>query len=157
MERGDFLKLEDGEYFWNCGEKFYILTKEKWSILRKTEYWTGYPTLSQLVDKDIEFVEKNNDFICAMTKYSMKKRDAWVPYLFYIMEGGSLQRIQLEMTECTNCSWRGTIANPTLPDLYIAIKDRFEIMRKCVQLKQATCPICNGKLKRDAIWTEKNK
>lgn len=70
------------------------------------------------------------------------------------MERGLLQRIQPKMTECINCNWCGAIANPTLP--YIVIKDIFEIMRKSVQLKQATCPICNGKLMRDAIWTEKN-
>lgn len=148
------MTLEDGEYFWNCGEKFYVFNKEKWVVLRKTEYWVEHPMLSQWIDYKIEFTEKNEDFICAMTKHPMKKRrDAWFPYLFYIMEEG-LQRIQLETTECTNCNWRGTIANPTLPDLYIMLEDRFELMRKSAQLKQVTCPICNGKLKRDAIWVE---
>lgn len=148
------MDLEDGEYFWNCGEKFYVLNKEEWTALRKTEYWIERPMLSQLLDKKIEFIEKHDEFICAMTKYPMKnRRDAWIPCLFYIMNEG-LQRIQLETTECTNCNWRGTIANPTLPDLYLMFEDRFELMRKSAQLKQVTCPICNGKLKRDAIWVE---
>lgn len=148
------MDLEEGEFFWNCGQKFYVFDKIKWTALKETEYWIKHPMLRQLIDQDIEFVEKNEDFICAMTKYSMKdKRDTWIPHLFYILDEG-LQRIQLETTECTNCNWRGTIANPTLPDLYIMLEDRFELMRKCAQLKQVTCPICNGKLKRDAIWVE---
>ncbi len=148
------MDLETGEFFWNCGEKFYVFNKKEWAPLRETEYWIEHPVLSQLIHQDIRFTEKHENFICAMTKYPMKnKRNTWIPHLFYILERG-LQRVQLETTECTNCDWRGTIANPTLPDLYIALKDRFEIMRKCTQLKQVACPICNGKLERYAIWVE---
>ena len=64
----------------------------------------------------------------------------------YVMEGG-LQRIQLETTEYTNCNWQGTIANPTQPDLYIALKDRFEIMRNYDLCKV----ICNDLLHKGIL------
>lgn len=152
------MDLEDSEFFWDNGQKFYVLKRNKWEALKKTEEWieknASHPMLIQRIDNKIEFTEKNEGFICAVTKQPMKKmRDIWITFLFFIMDEG-LQRIQLETTECTNCNWRGTIANPTLPDLYIMLEDRFELMRKCAQLKQVTCPICNGKLKRDAIWVE---
>ena len=150
--------LEDSDFFWDHGQKFYVLNRDKWEALKKTKKWiemgAAYPTLIQRIDYKIEFAEKNVKFLCAMTKQPMKKAgDMWIAFLFFIMDEG-LQRIQLEITECTNCNWRGTIANPTLPDLYIMLEDRFELMRKCSQLKQVTCPICNRKLKRDAIWVE---
>lgn len=158
MERGDFMKVENNEFFWDHGQKFYVLKKDNWEALKKTEKWINmsavYPELIQRIDYKIKFTERNENFICAITKQPMKKgKEIWIAFLFFIMDDG-LQRIQLETTECTNCGWRGTIANPTLPDLYLMLEDRFELMRKSAQLKKVTCPICNGRLKRDAIWVE---
>lgn len=152
------MHFANNETFWDYGQEFYILKKDKWEVLKKTEEWVkleiAYPMLIQRINHQIEFTEKNSDFICAITKQPLgRKRDMWVAFLFLKMDEG-WQRIVLETTGCTNCNWQGIIANPTQPDLYLSLSKRFEIMNKSTQLKQVTCPICNGKLKRFAIWVE---
>lgn len=145
--------------FYNCGQKFYIIShdicydlKEIRSLGKK--YFTKI--LINEINKLLEFSEKNTGFCCAVTKIKMgKERESLLPVLFYKTVSGWV-RVRIETTKCTICDWHGRIANPTLPDLYETLDNRFELMKEVSQMESILCPKCNNSLERHAIWIEDN-
>lgn len=155
------MDFEDDEIFYNCGQKFYILDKDIWEIILKRGEFRGTKVdgnalITKMISNQIAFAEKNRDFRCAITEQQigkMKDRVLLVSYLFYKVKL-DWQRVQLETTECIDCGWRGTIANPTVHDLYLPLSNGIDLERKSCELQKVGCPKCNGRLKRFAIWAE---
>lgn len=145
--------------FYNCGQKFYVIRHDIYYDLKKTQSWREkYYTkvLDNEINKLLEFSEKYTGFCCAVTKVKGgEEREFLLPVLFYKTESGWV-RVRVETTKCTICDWHGSIANPTLPDLYETLDNRFELMRAASQMESILCPKCNNSLERHAIWIEDN-
>ncbi|MCB5951016.1 hypothetical protein LI951_02940 [Enterococcus sp. BWT-B8] len=146
------------DIFHNCGQEFHRVDKSKWVAIKKNRAYEGIALDSSILTEDIdykiEFSEKHVGFVCGLIKVKIANKDMWLPMLFFDVSG-QWQRVHLENSFCTNCNWKGIIANPTDPDLYLALPERFELMRKSAELKRATCPVCQGEIARFAIWAEK--
>lgn len=146
--------------FFDCEQKFYKINRIEWVEIQKKNEFDGVKLNSKWlidkVNKMIEFTERNKDFFCAITKVTIKNvKDCILPMLFYKMERGCI-RVRIEHVKCLNCGWQGNIANPTLPDLYDLVPDKFNTMEKGYQISTMNCPKCNKKLERHAIWIENN-
>jgi hypothetical protein len=152
------MNFSNHEIFFNCGQTFYIINENRLRLILETKEYKGIRISSglttQLIGKRVEFAERNSGFRCAITKQQIGIiKEVWIPFLFYEVNEG-WQRVAIERTECTKCGWEGNIANPTLPDLYLTLPERFELMSESTDLERVGCPNCNGKLKRFAIWVE---
>lgn len=152
QRRGD--KMED--FFINCKQRFIIIDKEKWKCLKERGEYEGvkfeHKSLLDSITKMVEFAEENIGFCCAITKSMIgTMKSFWFPVLFYESDIGWI-RVRIELIECLNCRWKGNVANPSLPDLYDTVENKFEEMKVVQQLNFLKCPECNSKLKRDAIW-----
>ncbi|MDL2301635.1 hypothetical protein LJC58_04680, partial [Lachnospiraceae bacterium OttesenSCG-928-D06] len=152
------MEYKISEVFYNCEQKFYIISGKTEYIYISNRHDVVIDISDnrriEFIDKRRAFADRHPNFICALLKQKIgKSNEICIPFIFYKLEEG-WQRVGIEKTECTMCEWNGNIANPTLPDLYLMIPDRFELMRKSLELNQVTCPKCNNKLKRFAIWVD---
>lgn len=145
--------------FYNCGQKFFIISKDICNDLKEmrlSDKNNFTKTLVVEIGKLLEFSEKHEGFCCAVTKIKRgKERFFLFPVLFYKTVSGWV-RVRIETTKCSRCDWHGRIANPTLPDLYETLDNRFELMKAASQMGAVLCPKCNNPLERHAIWIENN-
>ena len=79
-----------------------------------------------------------------------------IPYFLFRVEI-DYYRIYLEEVECESCKNKFLIGNPTVMDNFIGLNDE---LRKIAKLKASLvaryeCPVCNTKLKRPYVWTQK--
>lgn len=152
MEIGKFSKCKekiDGEDCYILDEKIY----NNVNLLKKLDGVVDSEIFIKYVAHDVSFVKEHKGFCIALYKIRSKISN-WFPCILYFYEG-AWRRIQLEFTECEFCGWKGQIANPTIPDLYIAIPERVEALNRALNLPVVSCPKCENKLNRHAIWVEK--
>lgn len=121
----------DESIFYDCEQKFYKINRMEWGELQRKNNFLGIELdrkwLIDNVNKMITFSERNKGFFCAITKGTIKNvRDFVLPMLFYEMDRERI-RVRIEHVKCINCGWKGNIANPTLPDLYELVPDRFNM------------------------------
>ena len=145
--------------FFDCGQKFYIINRDIWIELKIKNQYEGIDlnskTLCNVVNKLVNFTEHNDGFLCAITKVEFGKAKGFIlPMLFYIINNEYV-RVRIEYIKCSNCGWEGNIANPTLPDLYEFIPNRFNQMEKGYNIPTVNCPNCENLLERYAIWVDK--
>lgn len=161
MEQGgDFMDDFEFQTFINCGQRFYVIDALKWERLKNDgsfkEVSFGSANLINIISNMVQFAENHSGFYCAITKSRIGNiKYFWLPLLFLETEIGPI-RVRIETTTCQECGWQGIIANPTLPDLYDTVNDKFNEMNKTVQLRTKRCPVCNAKLGRHAIWIANN-
>ena len=67
------------------------------------------------------------------------------------------ERVILQYANCLKCDWNGIIANPTEPDLFLTLENRFDILKRMNQLPFCKCPKCGNEISSKAIWVEKCK
>lgn len=147
--------IQEGS-FYDCDQKFYIINEDKWNELLKAKQLDGIgidnKTFVTYMDKLMKFCGKHKEFCCAITKvYFDKKKGIWHPFLFYHI-GSKRIRVRIENAKCIKCNWEGIIANPTLPDLYETVSDRFSKMKASYGNPSVGCPCCGEKLPRFAVW-----
>ena len=150
------MSIKEDNIFYDCGEKFHVITKEIWEDVKTTKILNGIgfggESIINIMKGMIEFSEQYEGFYVAVTKITMGKvKCYWMPILFF-QTNSSLVRVRIERTKCGTCGWHGEIANPMLSDLYISVPNYFEEMRKKEQIEKINCPKCNSKLERYAIW-----
>ena len=141
------------------GNDVYIVDKSMKEALKKLvqldELKTNNFVLSKL-KKDIEFIQSHTDFAIAFRPVKWKTTSKWIPCLIYRYEG-EWKRVVLQYANCLMCEWAGCIANPTDPDLFITLKNRFEILRNLDKLPFCKCPKCGSEISSKAIWVEKEE
>ena len=151
------MKYQKNDSFFNCNQKFYIIDKTTLDELHEADWFEGVPINNLLIneiDKLFCFVRKHPNFCCAITKIQTKsKKSFWLPLLFYKSLSGWV-RVRIEYTVCPYCGWKGQIANPTLPDLYETLENKFDLLQTASQIKSLPCPRCNKNLCRHSIWVE---
>lgn len=106
-----------------------------------------------MLSKDIEFMYNNYGFSLAFRPVKWKNSKKWIPCLIYRYKD-EWRRVEIQYANCLKCDWNGSIANPTDPDLYITMENRFDIMKKMNQLSFCKCPECGSEISSKAIWTE---
>lgn len=146
--------------FYNFGQKFYIINQETFANLKQLREFDKVYIDNILIERInilLEFTNNHEEFCCAITKARMgRKRYFWFPMLFY-KKCFSWIRVRIETTKCLVCGWQGSIANPTLPDLYETLDNKFELMKVATQIETIPCPNCNSLLRRHAIWVESSR
>lgn len=141
------------------GEKLYLLDIEKLDNIKKEDSINGIcigPGSMDYFFLWIKFVKKYDNFCLALNFHKMgEMRLLWLYYLLY-KYNGVWQKVEIETSDCTYCTWRGRIANPTAPDLYSNITKGWQTaLNAAWNLPEVSCPRCGHKLKRKAIWAEK--
>ncbi|MCL1790399.1 MAG: hypothetical protein FWG40_03420 [Peptococcaceae bacterium] len=97
------------------------------------------------------FIQKNRKvFVLGLSQYQNK---IWLPMALFKLNG-NWQRVHIEYPKCSECGWRGAIANPTEPSLYFGVPSRFDVLRQACSLPRLGCPVCGSILSRHAIWVE---
>lgn len=143
--------------FNNCKQVFYVINKERFNYLKQLSHFEEVTINKTLIDKLnmlLQFVNSHEGFCCAITKAQLgKKRYFWFPMLFY-KKFNRWIRVRIETVKCSACGWQGNIANPTLPDLYETLDNKYKLMKAGEQIETIPCPICNCLLERHAIWVE---
>lgn len=143
--------------FINCDQTFYLINKDGFECLKKLHQLDEVyinETLINKIDILLQFVSNHKGFCCGITKAKIgKEKYFFLPMLFY-KKCSEWIRVRIETTKCSACSWQGNIANPTLPDLYEVLDNKFELMKNAMQIETVPCPKCNKMLKRHAIWVE---
>lgn len=136
------------------GEDVYILEKgmvRELETLKKKIKVENH--LFAMLSKDIEFIYSHSDFAIVFRPIKWGDERKWIPCLAY-KHKDEWRRVVLQYANCLKCDWNGTIANPTDPDLYITLDDRFDILRKMNRLSFYKCPKCGNDISSKAIWIE---
>lgn len=138
------------------GDDVYILDKgmkEGLNRLKQKIYLEKEKYLSSILNNDVEFVCNHSDFAIAFRPVRWMKSKKWIPCLIY-KHNDVWRRVVLQYANCLKCSWSGTVANPTNPDLYITMENRFDILNNMNQLSFCKCPKCGSEISSKAIWIE---
>lgn len=105
------------------------------------------------LEKDLEFITKHKDFSIIFRPIIRNQITRWLPCMVY-SNINRLERVSIQNVYCLNCNWTGIIANPLEPDLYITMKNRFEILDRLSNILFCKCPKCKGELSNKGIWVE---
>ncbi|MBK1811934.1 hypothetical protein JHL18_15035 [Clostridium sp. YIM B02505] len=136
-------------------EKLYLINMELWNILERDNEIDGIPmeeNLLKSLSKMASFVRKHKGFSLTFYRYSIgTTRYRWLFCIVYNIND-RLQRVQIENVTCEFCGWKGKMANPTIPSLYDTVEDRQEALNIAWNMPVVNCPVCDKKLKRNAIW-----
>ncbi len=138
------------------GDDVYVLgrdMKEGIENLRKKTILEKDNCMFSMLSKDLEFICSHVGFSIAFRPVGKNDNKQWIPCMLYKYEG-EWRRVLFQYAHCLKCDWCGNIANPTDPDLYITMNNRFEILKKMNQLSFCQCPKCGGQLSSKAIWIE---
>lgn len=138
------------------GDDVYILEKEMCEGLEKLKKQIKLEKkdyLFAMLNNDVEFISNHSDFAIAFRPVKWINSRKWIPCLIYKYQG-AWRRVILQYANCLRCDWRGNIANPTDPDLYITLENRFDILKKMNQLSFCKCPKCGSEISSKAIWLE---
>lgn len=112
---------------------------------------------NKLKSNSIEYLKKKIQFFRDNSKNGLylgyycigKTGDYDTPIIFGVYNNGNkYQRVQLENATCEKCNSIWYVANPTYFELYP--NNDFNINE--LQYPLLSCPKCNGKLSRCAIW-----
>lgn len=138
------------------GDDVYVLDREmKEGIenLRKKTMLVKENGMFSMLSKDLAFMCNHVGFAIAFRPVGKNETKQWIPCMLYKYEG-AWRRVLFQCAHCLKCDWRGSIANPTDPDLYITMNNRFAILKEMNQLTFCQCPKCGGELSGKAIWIE---
>lgn len=138
------------------GENLYIIDSTMNKALNKLLKISNANRNSAVFDllrNHIKFIYDHPNFGLAFRPFLFRNTTKWVPCTIYKLEG-IWKRVQLQNVHCLNCNWTGEAANPTSPELYELMTNRFEILEKMWELPFCVCPKCGGKLSTQAIWIE---
>ncbi len=138
------------------GEDLYILEKEMHEGLERLRQRINLEKESYvfaMLNNDVEFICNHVDFAIAFRPVKWGKDRKWIPCLIYKYQG-EWRRVLHQYANCLKCDWTGNVVNPTDPDLYITMGNRFEILNKMAQLPFLKCPKCGSEISTRAIWIE---
>lgn len=138
------------------GDDVYILKKEMHEGIEKIKKQLSIKEKNCLItkiSKDVEFICCHLDFAMVFRPVQWGKSKRWIPCLVYKYKG-EWRRVVLQYASCLKCDWNGSIANPTDPDLYITMKNRFDILKKVNNLPFLKCPKCGNNITSKAIWVD---
>ena len=97
-------------------------------------------------------INNYDNFAIAFEAWRGMEDKYFLNYLY--MYEGYWRRVAFHYSKCKTCDWQGTIANPMLPDLYITVRNRYEILRENIKMPFLNCPKCGGKITSTAIWIQ---
>lgn len=138
------------------GDDVYILNRRMYKgidKLRQRVEKEKEDCMFSMLNEDVEFMCNNFGFALAFRPVKWKNSKKWIPCLIYRYKD-EWRRVVIQYANCLKCDWNGSIANPTDPDLYITLENRFDIMKKMNQLSFCKCPKCGSEISGKAIWTE---
>ena len=138
------------------GDDVYILNRGMYKgidKLRQRVEKEKEDCMFSMLNEDVEFMCNNFGFALAFRPVKWKNSKKWIPCLIYRYKD-EWRRVVIQYANCLKCDWNGSIANPTDPDLYITLENRFDIMKKMNQLSFCKCPKCGSEISGKAIWTE---
>lgn len=138
------------------GEDVYVLRKEMYKEIEKLKRRIDSEKESHLfamLNKDVDFICSHLGFAIAFRPVKSGNNRKWIPCLIYNY-AGKWRRVILQYANCLKCDWTGNIANPTDPDLYITMKNEFQILKEMAKLPFLKCPKCGSELSARAIWLE---
>lgn len=138
------------------GEDVYVLEKEMYKGLEKLRQRINSEKESNvfaMLNNDVKFICNHSDFAIAFRPVKWGKEKKWIPCLIYKYQG-EWRRVLHQYANCLKCDWIGNVVNPTDPDLYITMENRFEILNKMAQLPFLKCPKCGSEISTKAIWLE---
>ena len=138
------------------GEDVYVIGKEMHKEMKKLKKHIASKRESDvfaMLDKDVDFIRNHTGFAIAFRPVKWGDDRQWIPCLLYNYEG-EWRRVVLQYAKCLKCDWIGSAASPCDPDLYITMKNHFEILDAMWQLPFLKCPKCGSKLSTNAIWIE---
>lgn len=138
------------------GEEMYVPDLQDWETLFPTRVYQGRrlfaEDLSALVKLHLDLSRRYPAFALAFRASSPLKKSWLICMLLQTTSGP--QRVHIEHLKCDVCAWYGPTANPMLPDLYIGIPDKWDLIRAAERHPVRPCPKCGSKLPRHPIWTE---
>lgn len=131
-------------------EYIYILDTKAFDSLINDPVIEGRPihAVGQ-VSYMMQFPKKYNRFSLAF--YPLGDRNIWI-FCLFMNNSDKLQRVQMERVNCSICNWTGIIANPTIPELYYACPNRWELLKEANEIPVVNCPVCSHILPRHSIW-----
>lgn len=138
------------------GEDVYIVEKGMYKELEKLKQRINLESADyvfQRLKKDVEFVCNHSDFAIAFRPVKWVDDRKWIPCLIYNY-AGEWRRVILQYANCLKCNWTGNVANPTDPDLYFTMKNKFQILKEMNKLPFLKCPKCGSEISTKAIWLE---
>lgn len=138
------------------GEDVYVLGKEMHEEVEKLKQRIASEKenhLFAMLNKDVEFIGNHLGFAIAFRPVKWVGDRKWIPCLIYDYEG-EWRRVVLQYAKCLKCEWTGIVANPTNPDLYLTMKNEFQILKEMAKLPFLKCPKCRSELSTKAIWLE---
>lgn len=138
------------------GEDVYVLGKEMHKEVERLKQRIASEKESHLyamLNKDVEFICNHLGFAIAFRPVKWGDDRKWIPCLIYNY-AGEWRRVILQYANCLKCNWTGNVANPTDPDLYITMKNEFQILKEMTKLPFLKCPKCGSELSTKAIWLE---
>lgn len=138
------------------GEDVYVIEKGMNKELEKLKQRINLERASyvfEMLKNDVEFVCNHSDFAIVFRPVKWGESRRWIPCLAYRYEG-VWRRIVIQYAQCLQCNWTGNVANPTDPDLYITMENRFKILNEMARLSFLKCPKCRCEISTKAIWLE---
>lgn len=132
-----------------------VLSLHELEAVEHEQNYHGFPVYSpltqQIVLEMIEFVLNHTDVFCLGLQKDWANN--WIPHIILKLNS-SWQRVQIEHSRCAKCGWLGTIADPTIADLYLGLTSKFEAIRAAYTLPKLNCPRCGEELDRHAVWVD---
>lgn len=149
------IDIESLEKVNSGGGDLYILGDEESNeIISGASIDNEQPKYIEILAGKWEIVKKDSMLKIAMQKNPYTRNRWWG--LVVVNYQNKYQRVDLQVGKCSQCDWEGWTATPLSFDLYIGTTDEAsEFFDEAKNLPVLSCPKCNGKLDKHAIWVEK--
>lgn len=134
-----------------------LLSDAEWDTALRSGKWGElslyYPRTQPVVEAMLRFTRAHSDtFRLALCRDGAFAKTWTVISLLSTQDGW--QRVHVERVRCNVCDSTLMIANPTVADLYLGVKDWAEAMRRATASGPVRCVHCHKSLPRFAIWAE---
>lgn len=139
------------------GQQMFLLGDEEWNAALHDGVWGELPLCSSrdraVAEAMLWFTRAHRDaFQLALCRDGLFAKSWTVINLLATQHGW--QRVHVERVRCDACGVTQMIANPTVADLYLSVKDWANVMKRATADGAVCCVRCGEKLPRFAIWAE---
>lgn len=138
-------------------QQMLLLCENEWAVALHDGVWGDlplyHPRTKPVIEAMLRFTRAHDDmFRLALCRDGVHAKTWTVMNL--LATGGGWQRVHVERVRCDACGAKLMVANPTVADLYLGVKEWAEVMRRATASGSLRCVQCNESLPRFAIWAE---
>lgn len=138
-------------------QQILLLGDDEWDKALRSGRWRElslcYPRTRPVIEAMLRFTRAHSDAFRLGLCRDGAFAKTWTVISLLITQDG-WQRVHVERVRCGACDAKLVIANPTVADLYLGVKDWAEAMRRATVSGAVRCVRCNESLPRFAIWAE---